>query len=334
MFFNVFYFVLNFLSEMNKFTLTILFVVLALLFLIDVFAVPQWTGFDLLTEDVFIIKHYRFPKALTAILAGSGLALSGFILQQLFKNQLAGPYILGVSSGASLFVAILIILGSSFPFFQYVNISVAGFIGALSVLILVSLLSLKYGNGYMILLFGVIIGMIAGSIQTLLVSVASLGELKSFTMWSMGSFSQVIGNDLVVLLIAILIGVFFALFLMPQLSILVMGSQIATSMGINVKKVSFNLLICTGLLTGVTTAFCGPIAFIGIAIPNLVRLLFKTINFRFMLLANCVLGAMMAVVGDMIASLNIWGMQLPINVTTTLIGGPFVIYILFKNRNF
>jgi iron complex transport system permease protein len=186
----------------------------------------------------------------------------------------------------------------------------------------------------MILLFGVIIGMIAGSIQTLLVSVASLGELKSFTMWSMGSFSQVIGNDLVVLLIAILIGVFFALFLMPQLSILVMGSQIATSMGINVKKVSFNLLICTGLLTGVTTAFCGPIAFIGIAIPNLVRLLFKTINFRFMLLANCVLGAMMAVVGDMIASLNIWGMQLPINVTTTLIGGPFVIYILFKNRNF
>jgi iron complex transport system permease protein len=318
---------------MYKFPLAILFLFLVLLFFIDVFAVPQWIDFKLNSQDDFIIKQLRFPKALTGLFTGAALALSGFILQQLFRNQLAGPYILGVSSGASLFVAILIILGSTFPILQSVNISVAGFAGALLVLILISLLSLKYGNGYLILLFGVIIGMIAGSIQTLLISVASLGELKSFTMWTMGSFSQVIGFDLAILTVCVFIGILWSFFLMPQLSVLVMGSQIAKSMGVNVKKVSFSLLLCTGVLTGVTTAFCGPIAFIGIAIPNLVKLLFKTINFRILLFANCILGAMMAIIGDIIASLSIWGIQLPINVTTTLIGGPFVIYILFKNRN-
>ncbi|MDP2174533.1 MAG: iron ABC transporter permease [Bacteroidota bacterium] len=318
---------------MFKFHIFLLILLLIALLGVDVFLIPNVVDFSFKNlEDLFILNQFRLPKAITALLTGSSLALSGFILQQLFKNQLAGPYILGVSSGASLFVALFIILGASFPIFQSLNVSVAGFLGAILVLIFISLLSFKYGNGYLILLFGVIIGMITGSLQTLLVAMASVGELKSFTMWSMGSFSQVIDVDLIVLSFSAIAGIVWAFLLMPQLSILILGNEIATSMGINPKRVSFSLLVCTGLLTGVTTAFCGPIAFIGIAIPNLVKLLFKTVNFRLMLFANCILGAIMALLGDIVASLSVWGFQVPINVTTTLIGGPFVIYILFKKR--
>jgi iron complex transport system permease protein len=158
------------------------------------------------------------------------------------------------------------------------------------------------------------------------------GDLKNFTLWSMGSFSQVIKFDLLFFGISAILGIFWALIIMPQLSIMLLGDEVAYTLGVNTKSISIQLLICTGILSGIATAFCGPIAFIGMAIPNVSRLLLKTVNFRFMLLLNAILGAAMALISDIISSSEILSFNIPINVCTALIGGPFIIYILLSRK--
>lgn len=284
-------------------------------------------------ESIILLK-LRLPAISTAVICGSALAISGFILQQLFRNNLAGPYILGVSSGASLAVAIVIIASASLPFLgNSISIPIAGFIGALIVLILILGVSARFGNGAIILLFGVIIGQISGALHGLLSYLASPGELKHFTLWSMGSFSNVIDMDLVIFASINTLGIIWAFKLMPSLSVMVLGNDVAGTLGVNTKKVSTALLACTGLLTGMATAYCGPIAFIGMAIPNVSRLLFKTADFRLLLVINAILGASMGVFSQIVSSLTIASMNIPINVTTALVGGPFIIYILLRNRN-
>jgi iron complex transport system permease protein len=312
--------------------LVLTFVLIALT-AVSLIIVPEIINpFSAIESDWFIFKMYRLPKTITALMVGSALSVSGFILQQLFRNQLAGPYILGVSSGASLMVAIVLVLGiNTWPLLGHISLSLAGILGATLILLLISSLSLKYGYGSIILLFGVIISMITGAFQSLLVSLATAEEIKNLSLWSMGSFNQVIGTDLILLIIAVVIGLIWAYSLMNPLSVMILGDEVANSMGVNTRKTSFQLLICTGLLTGVATAYCGPIAFVGIAIPNLVKIVFKSVQFKTLLIANCLLGSTMTILGDIISSLDIWGFQIPINVTTSLIGGPFVIYILFNS---
>ncbi len=318
-----------------KININFLFLTLVLVALtaVSLIIVPEIINpFNIIENDWFILKMYRLPKTFTALLVGSALSVSGFILQQLFRNQLAGPYILGVSSGASLMVAIVLVLGiNTWPLLGQISLSLAGILGATLILLLISSLSLRYGYGSIILLFGVIISMITGAFQSLLISLASAEEIKNLSLWSMGSFNQVIGTDLVLLVIAIIIGLAWAYFLMNPLSVMVLGDEVANSMGVNTRRTSFQLLVCTGLLTGVATAFCGPIAFVGIAVPNLVKILFKSVQFKSLLIANCLLGSTMTIIGDIISSFDIWGFQIPINVTTSLIGGPFVLYILFNS---
>jgi iron complex transport system permease protein len=214
-----------------------------------------------------------------------------------------------------------------------ISISVAGFVGAFGILLLILGVSSRYGYGAIILLFGVIIGQLTGALQSLLSYIAIPTDLKNYTLWSMGSFNQVIGPDLLILGIVTMIGLTWSFFLMPSLSVMLLGDDVSRTLGVNTRHVSMKLLACTGLLTGITTAYCGPIAFIGMAIPNVVRLLFKTADFKYLLLMNAFFGAAMALISDILSSLPIGHINIPVNVTTALIGGPFIIYVLLKNRN-
>lgn len=308
-------------------------VCLLILLCVDVFFVPNFINpFSEETHAIPLLEIFRLPKALTAILTGSALAVSGFVLQQLFKNQLAGPYILGVSSGAGLMVTFFLVLQSFFsPFIVQLGLPFFGFLGAIGVLLLISLVSKKYGNSNIILLLGVVLSMILGAVQSLLVSLANPQQLQSLSKWNFGSFSQVLGADL--FLFSILIGAtcLFMFFKMGALSAMILGNDVAQTLGVHVKKNSFYLLMAAGLLTGVSTAYCGPIAFIGIAIPNVVKMIFKSVNFKLIFIANILLGASMALLGDIVSSLPIFNYHLPINITTSLLGGPIIIYILLKN---
>lgn len=271
---------------------------------------------------------------LTAIFCGAALSVSGFVLQQLFKNNLAGPYILGVSSGASLAVAILIISAGFFNVEAYgVSIPLAGFTGAFAILLLIMLVSARFGYGAIILLFGVIIGQLSGALQSLLSYIANPGDLKLFTLWSMGSFGNVIETDLIILIITSLIGIIWCFLLMPSLSVMVLGDDVARSLGVHTSRLSLQLLISTGLLTGMATAYCGPIAFIGMAVPNVSRILVKTANFKVLLISNALLGALMAVISQIVSNIGIFSINIPVNVTTALIGGPIILHILLRNRH-
>jgi iron complex transport system permease protein len=283
--------------------------------------------------DHQILWTYRLPKAFTALFAGISLSISGFILQQLFRNYLAGPYILGVSSGASLAVAVLIIGAHYFPVLQSgIGISLAGFSGAMLVLLLVLSVSRKFGTGAIILLFGVILGQITGAFQNLLNYLALPGDLKYFTLWSMGSFSHVIEWNLIVFISSTLLGFAWAFTLMPKLSVMVLGNDVATTLGVNTQRTALQLMLCTGILSGIATAYCGPIAFVGMAIPNASRLLIKTSNFRTLLLVNACLGGGLTLLSDTISSIQIFQIHIPINVSMAILAGPFILYILLKKR--
>ena len=319
------------------FTRWLFFLLIGLLTLcfVGVFLLPYPVSFSSLTgTDAAVVYNFRLPSILTAIFCGMALSVSGFILQQLFKNTLAGPYILGVSSGASLMVALIIIASGALPFLSSnFSIPIAGFVGAFGILALILLVSARFGYGAIILLFGVIIGQLTGALQNLLSFIADPNDLKYFTLWSMGSFNSTIEYDLLIFIVMVLGGLVWARFLMPALSVMVMGDEVARTLGVNTKSVSIMLLTCTGILTGVATAYCGPVAFIGMAIPNVVKLLFKTANFKTLLIANILLGAGMAVLSQIISSIEIASINIPVNVSTAIIGGPFVIYILFRNKH-
>ncbi|MDI1232738.1 MAG: iron ABC transporter permease [bacterium] len=315
-----------------------LILILLLLVVLDTFCIPTninpFTDFKLSETILFSI---RLPKILTAMAAGIALSAGGLMLQQLFKNPLAGPYVLGVSSGASLAVGMVIIGGASLPFlhifyFQSISIALAGFIGAFVVLLLALLVSYRFGYSYILLLFGVIIGQILGAFQTLIDYLANPTDLKQFSLWNMGSFYNTINDSLYILVAFVSFGIIWSFRLMKPLSIMILGNDVAYTLGVKTKKVSLQILMCTGLLTGVVTAFCGPIAFIGMAVPNVARMMYKTANFKKLLLFNVLVGAGMALFCDIIGNLPFFNFHLPINVSTALIGGPIVLFILLKRK--
>ncbi len=319
---------------MNKINI-ILLVSLLVIATTGLFFVPNLISpFSNDSNAANIFYSIRLPGMLTAIFCGAALSVSGFVLQQLFKNNLAGPYILGVSSGASLAVAILIISAGFFNVEAYgVSIPLAGFTGAFAILLLIMLVSARFGYGAIILLFGVIIGQLSGALQSLLSYIANPGDLKLFTLWSMGSFGNVIETDLIILIITSLIGIIWCFLLMPSLSVMVLGDDVARSLGVHTSRLSLQLLISTGLLTGMATAYCGPIAFIGMAVPNVSRILVKTANFKVLLISNALLGALMAVISQIVSNIGIFSINIPVNVTTALIGGPIILHILLRNRH-
>jgi len=285
-----------------------------------------------------IILNYRLPKAITAIIVGSGLSISGLLMQTLFRNPLAGPFVLGISSGASLGVAILILgasfLGANITAYAFTNWghAIAASIGAFLVLSAVMLAAIKVRNTMSILIIGLMFGSITAAVISVLAYFSSANQLQQYLFWSFGSLGNLSWKEINALLITFFIGVSLVIFIIKPLNSLLLGENYAKSMGVNVKRTRNLILISTSLLTGVITAFSGPIAFIGLAVPHLTKLLFTTSNHKILLPAVAISGAIIMLICDSIAQLPNSEYTLPINAITSLFGAPIIIWLLVRKR--
>ena len=288
----------------------------------------------------YIILNYRLPKAIVAILVGIGLSVSGLLMQTLFRNPLAGPYVLGISSGASLGVA-LVILGSTFlpvflsPFLssEYVLI-IAGCIGSFLVLLAVLSVSYKLKDTMAILIVGLMFGSITSAIVSVLSYFTTAEQLKKFTLWNLGNLGNQSWNSILLLFSIVFVGLLFAFICIKPLNALLLGENYAKSMGVDFNKTKNSILISTSLLAGGITAFVGPIAFIGLAVPHLAKLVFKTSNHNILFWATILLGSSIMLFCDMVCQMPGFEFILPINSVTSIIGSPIVIWLLLKRRIF
>ena len=286
----------------------------------------------------FIILESRLPQAITATLCGASLAVSGLLLQTAFRNPLAGPSIFGINSGAGLGVALVMLLlggGLSVGSLQlsgFAAILVAAFIGAMAVMALIFFFSTLVRNNVMLLIIGIMIGYISNSAISLLNFFATDEGVKSYMVWGMGSFGGVSMANMPVFVSVSIIGLVGALLLIKPLNALMLGDRYAENLGVSILKVRNWLLIVTGLLTAITTAFCGPVAFIGLAVPHIARLLLTTDNHRQLLPATMLCGAVVALVCNLICFLPGESGVIPLNAVTPLIGAPVIIYVIARRR--
>jgi len=279
-----------------------------------------------------ILHAIRLPKAVTAILAGAALSVSGLIMQTLFRNPLAGPYTLGVSSGASLGVALLTMMSSAVVSIQFSVFSLPIFacLGATLVLLLVLAVSRRVTNNVSLLIVGLMFGSIAGALVSLLQNFANPDALKLFIVWTLGSLSSVSWGDMQLLIPILLLGTLFVLLALKPLNGLLLGEDYARGLGIHVSRTRLYIVLATGLLAGGVTAFCGPIAFIGVAVPHIARGIFSTSNHRITIPASALVGACLLLVCDVLCSLFTY--PLPISTVSALFGAPVIIWIILKNK--
>jgi len=286
----------------------------------------------------YIVLNYRVPKAITAVLVGSGLAISGLLMQTLFRNPLAGPFVLGISSGASLGVAGLILGVSIFSesissiALSSWSISIASSIGSFVVLLAVLVAARKIKNTMSILIIGLMFGSISGAIINVLSYFSKAEQLQQFVFWSFGSLGNLNWDELTVFGGVLFLGFLLLIPTIKPLNSLLLGENYAKSMGINLKKTRYILLITTSLMTGVITAFSGPIAFIGLAVPHLTKLIFNNSNHKILLPAVAINGAIILLICDAIAQVPTSEHTLPINAITSLFGAPIVIWLLLRKQ--
>ncbi len=279
--------------------------------------------------DQFIIHEIRFPRMIAAVIAGSGLAISGMLMQTLFNNPLAGPYVLGINSGSSLFVALSMLTGITF-FQTNLGIIGAALIGAFVSGIVILFFSYYLRSAVSLLLIGLMIGGFTSSIVSILEMQSGAQELKSYTLWSMGSLQHVVNAQLPFIFTVFLIATAGIVLLIKPLNTMVLGERSAENLGINLKRFRIACIGITALYAGLVTAFCGPIAFVGLAVPNLTRIVFKTQNHGLLLLANFIFGSIFLLLVDSAIQLMEPIIPLPLNALTSLIGAPFIIYIVIK----
>lgn len=296
-----------------------------------------WSTLTGVNENIIyqeIILNHRLPKALTAILAGASLSVAGVLMQTLFNNPLAGPDVLGVTSGSSLGVALLTLGTSTLPLWMITGWGqvMAAILGAIGVLLLVIIASIKIPQTVSLLIIGMMFGYFAGAIVSILQSMSNPDTLKLFITWTFGSLSSVGWNQMHVMAPIILAGIAGALLLQKPLNILLLGKNYASGLGISVTQLRLWIILATALLAGTSTAFTGPIAFIGITMPHVARGLFQTPNHRIVLPASILCGAITMLICDIISQLP--GMQgtLPINAVTALFGAPIIVWIIIHNK--
>lgn len=285
-----------------------------------------------LSVEQQIFLNIRLPKALTAIMAGAALSVSGLMMQTLFRNPLAGPYTLGVSSGASLGVAFATLCAT------FAGLGVAGgfstvlaaIVGSTSVLLLVMLVAKRVKSNVSLLIVGMMFGSIAGALVNLLQNFANPDALKLFIVWTLGSLGSVGWAEMIWLAPVWLVGICVSVAVMKPLNGLLMGEDYARGLGIHIGRTRMLIVLATGLLAGGITAFCGPVAFIGVAVPHIARGIFHTSNHRTTLLASALLGADMLLVCDLICSLFTY--PLPISTVSALFGAPIIIWIIIKGN--
>lgn len=285
-----------------------------------------------------IILDFRIPKAITALLAGVGLSLCGLQMQTLFKNPLADPYILGISAASGLGVALFVMGGTllgiemNHPFFQIFGIAGAAMAGAFGLMLLIISLSGKLKNNLSLLIFGVMIGSVASAIINLLQYFTSATSLKMYVIWTMGSFAGLSSLQLWILGVMVVVGVVLSVYNIKDLNALLLGEQYASALGLNVKAIKIKILVATTLLAGSVTAFCGPIGFIGIAVPHITRFIFRDANHKVLLPATALVGGCMMLVADLLTHIPASGNVIPINTVTALLGIPVILVIILKNR--
>ena len=285
-----------------------------------------------------IVLQSRLPQAITATFCGAALAVSGLLLQTAFRNPLAGPSVFGINSGAGLGVALVMLFfggGLSVGSLQlsgFAAILLAAFIGAMAVMAIIFFFSTLVHNNVMLLIIGIMIGYISNSAISLLNFFATDEGVKSYMVWGMGSFSGVSMVNMPIFVTVTLMGLLGALLLIKPLNALMLGDRYAENLGVDILNVRNWLLIVTGMLTAITTAFCGPVAFIGLAVPHIARLLLTTDNHRQLLPATLLCGAVVALVCNLLCYLPGEGGVIPLNAVTPLIGAPVIIYVIARNK--
>ena len=297
------------------------------------------TGEDIKPSWQYIILESRLPQAITATLAGGALAVSGLMLQTAFRNPLAGPSVFGINSGAGLGVALVMLLlggsisAGSVSVSGFVAVLLAAFVGAMMVMAVIFFFSTLVRNNVMLLIIGIMIGYISNSAISLLNFFATDEGVKSYMVWGMGSFGGVSMKMMPVFSIVTLVGLLGSILLIKPLNALMLGDRYAENLGINIQHTRNWLLIITGLLTAIVTAFCGPVAFIGLAVPHMVRLLLHTDNHRSLLPATILMGSIVALVCSLLCVMPGESGVIPLNAVTPLIGAPVIIYVIAKGRN-
>ena len=285
-----------------------------------------------------IVLDFRVPKAITAILVGSGLSICGLLMQTLFKNPLAGPFVLGISSGASLGVALLILGSSIFGGFFLTSsmsnwsLAIAASLGAFLVLFAVIMAANSLRNTMSILIIGLMFGSLTAAVIAILAYFSEAAQIQQYLFWSFGSLGNLSWLELSVFGSIYLVGILACLIIIKPLNSFLLGENYAKSLGINIKKSRTIILVITSVLTGVITAFSGPIAFIGLAVPHIAKMLFTTSNHKILIPASAIIGGIVLLICDSIAQLPTSEFTLPINAITSLFGAPIVIWLIIRKK--
>ncbi|MGZ9676438.1 iron chelate uptake ABC transporter family permease subunit [Flavobacterium sp. GNP001] len=336
-------------SKRNSFLFVILTIGLVVLFFINIsygaIQIPVADIYHSLTGVhaskttwEYIIINYRLPKAITAILVGAGLSISGLLMQTLFRNPLAGPYVLGLSSGASLGVAFVILGAGLLPSFlgtlitSPYGIVLASTMGSSLVLLAVLAVSQKLRDTMAILIVGLMFGSFTSAIVGVLTYFSSAEQLQKFTFWSMGNLGNLSWTSIGLLTVCVFLGILISIFSIKPLNALLLGENYARSMGLNFKRTRNIIILATSILAGSITAFAGPIAFVGLAVPHIAKLVFQTSNHAVLFWSTLLFGAAILLLCDILTQLPGLEVMLPINAITSIIGAPIVIWLLVRKQ--
>ena len=340
-------------ATVKKFRLAGLLLLLLLAFLLDIASGPVKIPVDAVFKILFsvptgnstwqfIVEQIRVPKACTAVLAGCALSVGGLHMQTLFRNPLADPSILGITAGASLGVATVMLAGGNVATLYAIKelglsgswlITAAACIGASLIMVLVLILSGRLNNNVMMLIVGIMIGSLTLSVISIWQYFSEPELVKDYLLWTFGSLGGVSGSQLSILIVVVGAGLVMAFLSSKMLDALLLGENYARSMGLTVQRARFIIICSTSLMAGSITAFCGPIGFIGIAVPHMARLLFNTSSHRILIPACCLTGTVLMLLCDVISQLPGSQTVLPINIITSIAGAPVVIYLLLRNNN-
>lgn len=287
-----------------------------------------------------IVFDYRLPQAVTALFAGAALSVAGLLMQTLFRNPLADPSMLGISSGAGLGVAITILLTgilggsalSTMGIWSNLGVSLAAFVGATLVLMLILGFSSRVRNMTTLIIIGLMVSYLAGSLTDIMKFFSMKEDIHAFVIWGMGSFSAVGTSKLMFFSISIALGLFASLFMSKNLNVILLGDLYAENLGVNVKRNNLFIILVSGYLTAIVTAYCGPIAFLGLAIPHLTRFIFKTSDHRILVPAVMLIGMVVSLLCNLVARMPGFEGNLPINAVTAFIGAPIVIWVILRKR--
>lgn len=285
--------------------------------------------YDMKDTSQIIAREIRIPRMIMAIIAGGGLSLAGLLMQTMFSNPLAGPYVLGINSGASLLVAISVMTGIPF-FLSDAGIIINALLGAFLFGLMILVFSKFIKNRLSLLLIGIMLGSFTSAFISILQASSNVKDLKVFTLWTLGSLQKVEFNQLPLIILLFTIGTILSLLLIKPLNLLILGENEAKLLGVNVKRVRLLIITITALLSGLITAYCGPIAFVGLAVPNLARILFKTQQHYVLILASLLIGGIFILSCDIIIQQLENTLLIPINAITSIIGAPIVVLLVFR----